>query len=91
MYFTGFQKYHNKKPANNTRVSAITIRDGMFDDCCVRISHKSTSSAWLGTFPAADKRDDVALNMDLIEGRVRYRKGKKVRCTLELELCAIQR
>ncbi|KAL9973371.1 hypothetical protein ACROYT_G019822 [Oculina patagonica] len=49
----------------------------MLDDFCVRISRKSTNSAWLGSFPAADRRDDFALNMDLIEGRVRYRKGKK--------------
>lgn len=61
----------------------------MLDDFCVRISRKSTNSAWLGSFPAADSRDDFALNMDLIEGRVRYRKGKKVRRTFELILCAI--
>lgn len=69
----------------------ITIRGGMLADCCVRIPRKSTNSAWLGSFPAADGSNDVALNMDLIEGRVRYRKGKKVRRTSKLIWCAIQR
>lgn len=76
---------------NNTRVLGITIRGGMLVTGACAHPRKSTSSAWLGSFPAADSRDDVALNMDLIEGRVRYRKGKKVRRTLELNLCAIQR
>lgn len=77
------------QPVNNTRVSEITIRGGMLVTGACAYPRKSTSSAWLGSFPAADRRDDVALNMDLIEGRVRYRKGKKVSCTLDLKLCAI--
>lgn len=76
---------------NNTRVLRITIRGGMLVTGACAYPRKSTSSAWLGSFRAADGRDDVALNMDVIEGRVRYRKGKKVRRTLELKLCAIQR
>ena len=76
---------------NNTRVSRITIRGGMLVTGACAYPTKSTSSAWLGSFPTSDRRGDVALNMDLIEGRIRYRKGKKVRRTLELKLCAIQR
>lgn len=73
------------QPVNNTRVSEITIRRGMLVTGACAYPRKSTSSAWLGSFPASDRRDDVALNMDLIEGRVRYRKGKKVSCTLDLK------
>ena len=57
---------------------------------CARISQKSTTSAWLSLVLAAGKTDYVDLNMDLIEGRVRYRKGKKVRLPFEFNLCKIQ-
>lgn len=61
----------------------------MLEARCARIPQKSNVSALLSALPEADKTDYVELNMDLIEGRVRYRKGKKVRLALELNFCAI--
>ena len=59
----------------------------MLEGRCARIPQKSTSSARLSASSAAAVRaDDVDLNMDLIEGRVRYRKGKKVRLAFEMKL-----
>lgn len=77
-----------KNIITNSRLSVSntsfnTIHEGMLEGRCARIPQKSTSSAWSA---AAVRADDVDLNMDLIEGRVRYRKGKKVRLAFELKI-----
>ena len=63
----------------------------MLEDPCARIpSNRQDHSTWLSVLlPAADERDYVDLSMDLVEGRVRYRKGKKVRLAFKLQLNAI--
>ena len=70
-----------------SNTSSYTIHEGMLEERCARIPQKSTASVWLSVSSAAGIRvDDVDLNMDLIEGRVRYRKGKKVRLAYEIKL-----
>ena len=63
----------------------------MLEERCARIpSNRQDHSTWLSALlPAADERDYVDLSMDLMEGRVRYRKGKKVRLAFQLQLNAI--
>lgn len=74
-------------------MTVITIHEGMLARSLrahrYQPRNRLPQHGCLAVLPSADGIDDVALNMDLIEGRVRYRKGKKVRCSFESVLCAI--
>ena len=59
----------------------------MLKELCARTAKNPSNSAWLSIL--TEEVDNVVLNMDMIEGPVRYRKGKKVRHAVSVKAIRI--